>query len=151
MEHLIRMMGPVRTGAAVALVATAVACGPGSTRYSGPEAVRAAMEEQVRAWNQGDIPGFMAAYADSACFITVREHTCGKEVVAARYAKAYPDRAAMGHLDFSRLELLPAGPDHAWCTGNWRLERSADTLSGGFSLLWARTSQGWRILRDHTY
>jgi ketosteroid isomerase-like protein len=115
------------------------------------EAVRAAMEQQVTAWNQGDIPGFMAAYADSACFITLREHTCGKEVVAARYAKAYPDRASMGRLDFNRLEVLPAGPDHAWCTGNWRLERNADTLSGGFSLLWARTPQGWRILRDHTY
>lgn len=109
------------------------------------------MEDQVSAWNRGDIPGFMAAYADSVCFISARERTCGKALVGERYRKRYPDQAAMGRLAFGQLEVLGAGAGHAWCTGTWNLYRPADTLSGGFSLFWVRTANGWRILRDHTY
>jgi ketosteroid isomerase-like protein len=76
--------------------------------------------------------------------------TCGREAVTANYLKNYPDKAAMGDLAFSELEILPAGADHAWCTGQWKIVR-ADTVGGGFSLLWLRTPQGWRILRDHSY
>lgn len=114
-------------------------------------AVRSEMDQQVQAWNRGDIPGFMQAYADDACFIGVKERTCGKAVVTGRYQRRYPDRAAMGRLAFDQLEVLEAGTDHAWCTGRWQLLREQDTLSGGFSLLWVRSPKGWRILRDHTY
>ena len=109
------------------------------------------MAGQVQAWNRGDIPGFMKAYTDSVCFIGAKERTCGRAPVTARYLKRYPDRSAMGHLDFGQLEVLAIGTAHAWCTGAWRLIRSADTLAGGFSLLWVRTPSGWEILRDHSY
>ena len=115
------------------------------------DAIRIEMDHQVHAWNTGDIPGFMEAYADNACFIGAGGRTCGKAVVTARYRQHYPDRAAMGHLLFDQLEVLEAGAEHAWCTGHWQLLRSQDTLSGGFSLFWERAPEGWRILRDHTY
>lgn len=119
-------------------------------RGAGPE-VRAAMDRQVQAWNAGDVAGFMVPYADSVCFISGDDRTCGKALVEQRYKVRYPDAAAMGRLDFTGLEVLPAGADHAWCTGRWRLQRADDTLSGGFSLLWQREAEGWRIIRDHTY
>jgi ketosteroid isomerase-like protein len=114
-------------------------------------AIAQVMKDQERAWDAGDVRGFMAGYADSVCFIGRRGTTCGREAVTANYLKSYPDKAAMGDLTFDGLEVLPAGADHAWCTGRWQLVRTADTLGGGFSLLWARTPDGWRILRDHTY
>ena len=109
------------------------------------------MAEQETAWNKGDIQGYMEGYSDSICFIGTEERNCGKDVVTARYERRYPDREAMGQLDFSGVEVLAAGADHAWCTGAWRLVRSQDTLSGGFSLLWERTGDGWKILRDQSY
>ena len=115
------------------------------------DAIKSVMAEQAAAWNEGDIPGFMEAYADSACFITARERTCGRVAVTARYEMRYRVRKAMGKLEFDRIEVLGAGADHAWCTGAWRLTREQDTLSCEFSLFWMRTAQGWRILRDHTY
>ncbi len=118
---------------------------------SDADGIRSTMSQQEKAWNEGDIPGFMQAYDDSACFISLKERTCGKSVVTARYEKHYPDQATMGKLDFGELEILGAGADHAWCTGKWRLVRAQDTLSGGFSLFWVRTPAGWRVLRDHTY
>lgn len=136
---------------AISLVPIVVACTSPVFTPKESTAIRSEMEQQEQAWNRGDIPGFMAAYSDSICFFGTAERTCGKAVVTARYEKRYPDRESMGHLDFDQVEILGAGADHAWCTGTWRLLRSSDTLSGGFSLFWMRTPVGWRILRDHTY
>lgn len=109
------------------------------------------MADQEKDWDRGDIPGFMMGYADSVCFISRKGRTCGKQAVLDHYVKSYPDKAAMGDLDFGGLEVLGAGADRAWCTGTWELRRAQDTVGGGFSLLWAKGPGGWRIVRDHTY
>ena len=114
-------------------------------------AIRGVMAAQERAWDRGDIDGFMQGYGDSICFVGRNDLNCGKAEVTAHYKKTYPDKAAMGDLAFGITEILQAGGDHAWLTGNWKLERSADTVGGGFSLLWERQQDGWRIIRDHTY
>lgn len=114
-------------------------------------AIRTVMADQEKAWDRGDITGFMQGYADSVCFISRKGRTCGKQAVTAHYFESYPDKAAMGDLDFGGLEVLGAGPDHAWCTGTWELRRAQDTIGGGFSLFWAKGPEGWRITRDHTY
>jgi len=125
-------------------------CGT-KVHLDGVAAVRDVMNEQEEAWDRGDIPGFMAGYAAEVCFISAKGTTCGRDSVTAHNLRTYPDRTAMGDLEFGIGEVLLAGNAHAWCTGTWKLHRSDDTLGGGFSLLWVRTPQGWRILRDHTY
>jgi len=114
-------------------------------------AIRKVMADQERAWDRGDIPGFMEGYADSICFLSLKRKSCGKAAVIAHYLKTYPDKAAMGELAFGQLEILGAGADNAWATGTWQLVRAADTLVGGYSLFWQRMPSGWRIVRDHTY
>jgi ketosteroid isomerase-like protein len=126
------------------------ACSPSFTP-SDEAAIRTVMAQQEAAWDRGDIPGFMEGYSDTVCFLSRRGSTCGRDAVMGNYLSNYPDRATMGDLSFGIQELLPAGGRHAWLTGTWQLVRTADTLGGGFSLLWARESEGWRIVRDHTY
>lgn len=109
------------------------------------------MLEQETAWDRGDIPGFMNGYADSVCFITLGSRMCGKAEVTTRYLARYPDKDAMGDLTFTIDEVLLAGADHAWLTGTWSVARAADTLGGGFSLLWKMYGEDWLIVRDHTY
>lgn len=113
--------------------------------------IRSVMQAQEAAWDRGDIDGFMEGYAPDICFIGTERTTCGRDSVTAQYKRRYADRQAMGDLYFGQLEVLPAGADHAWCTGTWRLIRATDTLGGGFSLFWRRDTSGWRIIRDHTY
>jgi ketosteroid isomerase-like protein len=115
------------------------------------QAIRGAMAGQEQAWDKGDIQGFMAWYADTVCFISPKRTTCGREAVTTNYLRSYPDRATMGDLSFGIHEVLGAGPRHAWVTGTWSLYRTADTLGGGFSLLWVKGAEGWRIARDHTW
>jgi len=128
-------------------------CAACTTRFgtADEQAIRAVMAEQEAAWDKGDILGFMQGYSDTVCFIGSRGSTCGRDAVTANYQRSYPDPSAMGDLAFGDLELLPAGADHAWVTGTWTLLRQADTLAGGFSLLWVKELEGWRIARDHTH
>jgi ketosteroid isomerase-like protein len=135
----------------ILLLAVLCSCGAPSFTAADEAAIRGVMAQQEAAWSKGDIPGFMEGYCDSACFIGKAERTCGRQVVTERYQRRYPDKAAMGRLTFDHEEVIGAGADNAWCTGQWSLFRAQDTLGGGFSLLWLRTPQGWRILRDHTY
>jgi len=114
-------------------------------------AIRAVMADQELAWDNADIDGFMRGYADTVCFLSPRGRTCGRDAVTANYKRSYPDASAMGDLAFDVGEVIPAGADHAWVTGAWQLARTGDTLAGGFSLLWVRQLQGWRIARDHTH
>lgn len=125
-------------------------CGSPSIQVD-EQAIRHVMADQEVAWDKGDIRGYMEGYADDICFIGKRGRTCGKEEVTRNYEQNYPDLAAMGDLQFELHEVVPAGSDHAWVTGNWHLYRAADTLNGGFSLLWRKDKNGWRILRDHSY
>lgn len=132
------------------LVLLLAACGRRFTPAD-EQAIRGLMAAQESAWDQGDIMGFMAPYADTVCFHSPAGNTCGKQQVADNYARSYPSPEAMGRLVFGIHEVLPAGADHAWLSGSWALHRSRDTLQGAFALLWERQPEGWRIVRDHTY
>lgn len=124
---------------------------PLPTREEDVTPILEAMAAQERAWDGGDLEGFMQAYSDTVCFICPKGTTCGRQAVLDNYRRSYPDAERMGDLQFTIGEVLPLGSDHAWVTGGWALHREADTLSGGFSLLWMRTPTGWSIVRDHTH
>jgi ketosteroid isomerase-like protein len=113
--------------------------------------IREVMQQQEEAWNAGNIRSFMKGYSDTICFISPRGRTCGREAVTENYLRSYPDQQAMGQLTFGVTEIVPFADSNAWLTGTWRLDRASDTLSGGFSLLWAKEEEGWRIVRDHSY
>jgi uncharacterized protein (TIGR02246 family) len=105
-------------------------------------------------WNKGDVDAFMTAYWNSPdlTFSGASGVQRGFEAVRARYKKAYPDRATMGHLDFSELEFHFTGNDGALVLGHWHLTRDKDKgdIGGVFSLVWQRFPEGWRIIHDHT-
>lgn len=134
----------------VSMVLLMVACTVGFSPAD-DAAIRQVMAEQEKAWDAGDIDAFMRGYADSICFTGRKGLTCGKSQVTENYKQSYPDRAAMGDLTFGISEVKPIAADNAWLTGTWRLVRAADTLGGGYTLLWQRTPEGWRIVRDHSY
>jgi uncharacterized protein (TIGR02246 family) len=115
-------------------------------------AVRAVLDAQTAAWNRGDIEGFMDGYAreDSTTFISGDTLTRGWQTVMDRYKKGYDTREKMGTLTFSELEVRPLSPFYVLATGRYQLERAADTPRGRFTLLFRRTSAGWRIVHDHT-
>jgi ketosteroid isomerase-like protein len=114
--------------------------------------IRSVLHAQQDAWNRGDIDRFMNGYARSASTVFVSEDTIrrGWETVRDRYRKRYSDRAKMGTLAFSDLEITLLSSDAAVVLGRWSLKRANDQPHGRFTLIFKRLPEGWRIVHDHT-
>ena len=119
-----------------------------------PDAIRQLLTDQQNAWNHGDIVAFMHGYADSpdTTFIgkTIEK---GYQPILARYQRNYASTEAMGHLDFTDLNVRMLGPDHAVVTGRFHLTRTqagGGDAQGIFSLVFEKQAAGWKIILDHT-
>jgi ketosteroid isomerase-like protein len=116
-------------------------------------AIRAVLDHQAAAWNRGDLSGFMAGYWHSPelTFYSGDSVTSGWQATLERYQKRYQSAGAeMGKLDFSQLEIHPAG-DMAWVGGHWHLKMSnGKDLGGMFTLIFRKLPDGWKIVHDHT-
>jgi uncharacterized protein (TIGR02246 family) len=125
---------------------------PAEERTADWNAIQAVLSAQQTAWNRGDVDTFLVGYWHSPelTFSGSNGVARGWDGVMARYKKNYPDRAAMGQLDFSALEYRFLGPDAALVLGHWHLKREKDELGGVFSLVWQRFPDGWKIVHDHT-
>lgn len=70
------------------------------------QAITRLLTAQAAAWNQGDIGAFMDSYEKSGDTAYVgAEPVKGYNAILARYRSRYPDRATMGHLSFSDLDV----------------------------------------------
>jgi ketosteroid isomerase-like protein len=114
--------------------------------------ISAVLKMQQDAWNRGDIDAFMDGYSrsDETLFVSGDDVTRGWQKVLDRYKKKYSDRAEMGTLTFSNLEITPLSNDSAVALGSWKLNRTNDQPHGRFTLIFRRFPEGWRIVHDHT-
>ena len=114
--------------------------------------IQSVLTAQQDAWNRGDVDEFMNGYARSAstAFISEDEVKRGWETVRDRYHLKYSDRAKMGMLSFSEIEVTMLSPDAAVVLGRWKLKRENDEPHGRFTLIFKRLAEGWRIVHDHT-
>jgi ketosteroid isomerase-like protein len=115
-------------------------------------AIRAVLDEQVAAWNRGDIDSFMKGYWNSPelTFVSGQNITRGWQPTLERYKNVYGSRAKMGVLSFSDLEITVLNKRSAVVLGKWSLEREKDNPHGIFTLTFRRLKEGWRIIMDHT-
>jgi ketosteroid isomerase-like protein len=116
------------------------------------EALKELLTRQAEAWNRGDIDGFMQGYwrSEELTFSGSSGVSRGWQTVLERYHRSYPDRATMGHLEFSKLEITVLGDDAALILGDWHLDRESGPVGGVFTLVARRFPEGWRIIHDHT-
>ena len=116
-------------------------------------AIRAVLTSQQAAWNRGDIPAFLeSGYWNSPelTFAGSDGIVRGYDGLLERYRQHYPDKTAMGELQFSGLEIRQLGSEAALVLGHWHLRRQSDEVGGVFSLVFQRFPRGWRIVHDHT-
>ena len=115
--------------------------------------VRTVLENQVAAWNRGDLEAFMRGYwhSDALTFFSGATRTSGFDGTLARYRKKYQeDGQPMGHLGFPALEVTTLGREAALVRGEWRLQRGHETLGGLFTLVLRKIDGAWKIIHDHT-
>lgn len=114
--------------------------------------IRAVLDAQVRAWNHGDIEGFMEGYwkSGSLLFTSGGSVQRGWKATLEKYKASYTTKSKMGILRFSQLEIQLLSPESAWVFGHWELERDKDRPHGVFTLILKKFSEGWKIVHDHT-
>jgi beta-aspartyl-peptidase (threonine type) len=115
-------------------------------------AITGVLTTQQEAWNRGDVDAFLQGYWRSSelTFSGSGGIARGWDGVSARYKEHYPNREAMGKLEFSALEFRFLGSDAALVLGHWHLARQKGDVGGVFSLVLERFPEGWRIIHDHT-
>jgi uncharacterized protein (TIGR02246 family) len=117
------------------------------------KAIRQVLDDQVIAWNKGDLEGFMAGYwnSEELTFQSGKDLTRGWRQTLERYKKKYKSEGKeMGKLAFSDVVIRELAPDVALVTGKWELTLSKETVGGRYTLVMKRLPEGWRIIHDHT-
>jgi uncharacterized protein (TIGR02246 family) len=134
------------------IVIAALVCAEPEQPPNSVAEIQSVLTAQQDAWNRGDIDSFMNGYARSASTVFVSEDEArrGWETVRDRYKAKYSDRAKMGALSFSEIEVTMLSPDAAVVLGRWKLKRENDDPHGRFTLIFKRLPEGWRIVHDHT-
>ena len=117
------------------------------------KAVRKVLDDQVAAWNRGDLDAFMRGYwkSNELRFFSGKDITSGWDATLQRYRKSYQSEGReMGKLTFTDVEVKPLSREHAWVRGRWRVVKKDETLEGLFTLIFQHMPDGWRIIHDHT-
>ena len=115
--------------------------------------LRKVLDEQVVAWNKGDLVGFMKGYWNSKelTFVSGKDATRGWQETLDRYKKRYQSEGKeMGKLAFSDVDVSVLSPGVALVTGKWELTLSKETVGGRYTLIMKKLDEGWRIVHDHT-
>lgn len=115
-------------------------------------AILAVMQDAQDGWNAGDLEAYMDSYwrSDELRFAGGDKVSLGWHQVLASYERGYPNRAAMGRLEFGHLDVDVLSADAAVVFGRWRLFRAEDQPHGLFTLLLRHIDGHWRIVHDHT-
>ena len=114
--------------------------------------IMSVLETQTECWNKGDLECFMEGYwkSDSLKFIGKNGINYGWQSTLDNYKKRYPDKTAMGKLDFEILEVSFLSDNSASVVGKWHLTRTVGDLGGYFTLLWKKMKDKWVIVQDHS-
>lgn len=124
-----------------------------SVRATADEAaVRQVLNDQVDAWNRGDIPAFMEGYwrSDELRFASGSSVVRGWQATLDRYLRIYDTAQKRGTLSFSDMQVDMLGADAAQVFGRWHLARDGANADGLFTLTFRRLDDGWKIVADHT-
>lgn len=115
-------------------------------------AIRKVMDDQIVAWNKGDIDGFMQGYwkSENLIFVSGDNVRRGWQTVTDNYKKSYNTREKMGILSFNDLEITILSKDSATVLGRWKVETKPENAQGRFTLIFRKFKEGWRIIHDHT-
>jgi len=106
---------------------------------------------QRKAWNEGNIEGFMALYWKSPKMTYQSGDTrlMGWDALLKRYNKVYPE-GNMGTLEFSDLIVHVLSDDSAYVLGRWKLKAETWTREGLFTTILKKMEDGWKIIHDHS-
>jgi ketosteroid isomerase-like protein len=116
-------------------------------------AVERMLAASAKAWNRGEIEGFMDDYVRSSntTYIGASGLLVGYDRIRDRYAPLFDTGAHRDSLKFGDVRVRRLGAVEALATARWTLfQADSITASGPFTLVLRHTSSGWKIIHDHS-
>jgi hypothetical protein len=118
------------------------------------EAVDHLLTESAKAWNDGDLEGFLSWYkrGSETTFLGSSGLIHGWDAIRDRYVASYfgPD-AVRDSLRFEELETRPLAGWLGLATARYVLfQGDSVTATGVFTLVVENTPEGWRIIHDQS-
>ncbi len=114
--------------------------------------IGALLQKQVDAWNEGNLEKFMETYwkSDKLVFVGSRGPTYGWQATLDSYKKGYPDKKAMGKLEFKILDISKIDKKSVFVIGRFELTREIGDVPGYFTLVIQQFGKNWFIISDHS-
>jgi len=152
-------MRAIRLAAAFLLLGCASTLQPAGTReipssghISSEAAARRGLEDQIAAWNRGDLETALLAYWDSPQMTWVSK--AGVERGFADFANGmktdFAEPAAMGTYSAEMLDARSLGEEGAVIVFRWQIVRDGKRVMGGTSTqLWRPIEGSWRAVLEH--
>jgi hypothetical protein len=116
------------------------------------EAILKILDNQTRAWNNGDVEQFMVGYwnNDSLMYVGKGGITYGYKPTLENYRKNYGSKEKMGQLSFNILHVKRLSPEYYQVVGKWQLQRTVGDVGGHYTLLFRKINGEWVIVSDHS-
>lgn len=114
--------------------------------------IRARLDSTAMGWNRGDLATYMAAYTPDASEMLSDGVAHGRDRIEQTMKQGFwRTGRPLQQLHYEHVEVRMLGDDHALVTGQFVLT-GADRpqRTGWFTTVWARTSDGWRMIHDHS-
>ncbi len=110
------------------------------------------LAKQVEAWNEGNFEKFMETYwnSEKLSFVGSRGPTFGWQHTLENYKTGYPDKAAMGNLKFTILNISKIDKKTVYVIGKFDLIREIGNVSGYYTLVIQKFEKEWWIVSDHS-
>lgn len=115
-------------------------------------AILSVLEQQRKAWNEGNLEQYMQGYwkSDSLLFVGKSGPAYGWQQTLDNYKRGYPDKKAMGTLTFNIKKVEFLSKDAAFVLGGWHLKREKDEPQGYFTLILRKIKGLWQVVSDHS-
>lgn len=116
------------------------------------QAVLNILNNQTKAWNNGDLEHFMVGYwnNDSLMYVGKNGVTYGYQPTLENYKKNYSNRDKMGQLQFTILHVNRLSKEIINVVGKWHLTRTIGDVNGHFTLIFKKINGQWVIISDHS-
>lgn len=138
-----------------ALLVLLVACVHVNVRQSPASSeaeIRARLDSTAVGWNRGDLATYLAVYTPDASEMLADGVAHGRDRIEQTMKQGFwKSGRPLQQLDYEHVDVRMLGDDHALVTGEFVLT-GADRpqRTGWFTTVWARTSDGWRMIHDHS-
>lgn len=114
--------------------------------------VKKALEEQISAWNNGDLEKAMSYYWNSPEILWVSKAGImkGYQPVLEDFKKEFADTSKMGNYSYELLHIEEVSGAAVYFVIRWKIVLNNQKIMGGVSSqLWKKIKGNWAITAEH--